>query len=67
MEEKRPNAIQELKEALATYTIEELSEALSISTKTLLSYCRSGRLRASKLAGRWVITRENALRLVNGE
>ena len=43
---------------MSIYTVEDLAETLSISTKTIKQYLREGRLRGRKIGKRWYIAGE---------
>ena len=47
--------------ALKLYSLKELSKTLGITTFTLRTYIRQGKLRARKMGTKWLIT-EDALR-----
>ena len=49
------------------YTLEELSEKLSVTVYTLRNYIRSGKLKAAKIGGKWRVSEENLLRFINGD
>ena len=49
------------------YTLQELAEALEVSYKTMLLYCKSGKLKANKIGGRWKVSQSNLDKFLNGE
>ncbi|MDR1915715.1 MAG: helix-turn-helix domain-containing protein [Synergistaceae bacterium] len=63
-----PENVKELREALGKfYTVEDVSAALEVTTRTVFSYIRSGRIKAVKVAGTWRVSVENLRRFMNGE
>ncbi len=46
---------------IRAYTLMELTRSLGVTTMTLRKYIKDGKLRARKMAGKWVVT-EAALR-----
>lgn len=51
---------------LDIYTVNDIAEALHTTPRTVLNYLRSGRLKGAKIGGKWLVTRENLLELING-
>lgn len=51
---------------LDVYNVNDIAEALHITPRTVLNYLRSGRLKGAKIGGKWLVTRENLLELING-
>ena len=49
------------------FTLAEVAEALNITTRSLMTYIKQGRLKAVKLAGKWRISEDNLRAFVNGE
>ena len=52
---------------IKVYSLKEVSEMLTVSTRTLLQYVRDGRIRAVKIGGRWTVSEENLRHFVNGD
>jgi len=48
------------------YSVRELSEMLGITTATILTYIKSGRLKAQKIGGRWQIASDNLREFLTG-
>ena len=48
------------------YTLQELSEELTVTKHTLRAYIKQGKLRGRKVAGRWIITEENLREFLEG-
>ena len=48
------------------FTLAEVSAALNITTRSLLTYVKTGRLKAVKLAGKWRVSEDNLRDFVNG-
>lgn len=49
------------------YTLTELEPVLGVTHRTLLSYIKEGRIKATKIGGKWKVTEENLNRFLNGE
>lgn len=49
------------------YDLKEVESILKVSNKTLLNYIKSGKIKATKIGGKWTITKENLERYVKGE
>lgn len=49
------------------YTLSELSEMLEVTTRTLYTYIKSGRLKAVKVGHTWRVTEENLKAFLNGD
>lgn len=49
------------------YELREIEELLKVSNKTLLRYIKSGKLIATKIGGKWIVTEENLQKLIKGE
>lgn len=49
------------------YTLTELEPVLGVTHRTLLDYVRKGKLKAVKIGGKWKVSEENLMKLVNGE
>lgn len=47
------------------YTLEEVSELVHISRKTLYTYIREGKLKAAKIGRSWRITAKNLEEFLN--
>lgn len=52
---------------LKFYTLAELEEMLKVTNRTLLTYARSGKLKAVKIGGKWIVSEENLKKFLNGE
>lgn len=49
------------------YTLTEIEPILGITHRTLLTYVKTGRLKAVKWGGKWRITEDNLRHFINGE
>lgn len=49
------------------YTLQELEPLLGVTHRTLLSYVKSGRLKAVKIGGKWRVTRDTLDKFLKGE
>ena len=54
-------------EKYRTYSLTELEKILDVTHRTLLTYVKSGRLKAVKIGGKWKVSEENLNRFINGE
>lgn len=52
---------------LKIYTLEEISEMLNVTRRTLYTYIKEGKLKAVKVAGVWRVTEKNLKSYLNGE
>lgn len=52
---------------LKVYRIPEIAEILSVTERTVLSYCEKGKLKARKIGGRWTVSHKNLQAFLNGE
>lgn len=41
---------------MTLYTLQEISRTLDITTGTLRTYIKNGKLKAKKVAGKWIVT-----------
>lgn len=60
------NRAEELKD-YTVYTLTELEPILGVTHRTLLSYVKSGRLKAVKVGGKWKVSKDNLAKFINGE
>lgn len=49
------------------YSLEEVSEILDVTVRTLYRYIKDERLKANKVGGRWLVTQENLEKFIKGE
>lgn len=49
------------------YTLKDLEAVLGVTYRTLLTYCNSGKLKATKIGGIWKVTASNLEKFLNGE
>lgn len=49
------------------YTLAEIATALNITTRTLLTYIKQGRLKAVKIGGKWLVSEQNYSDFINGK
>ena len=66
MKEKTKTAPAELQD-LRLYTLEDIRPILGVSHKTLVRYMTSGKLQATKIGGKWRVSRPNLDKFLNGE
>lgn len=52
---------------LKMYRIPELAEILGVTTRTILSYCEKGKLKAQKIGGKWTVSHKNLQAFINAE
>ena len=52
---------------IIVYTLGEIETMLKVTRRTLLSYIKAGKLTAVKIGGKWIVTRENLERFINGK
>lgn len=52
---------------LKLYTLTDLEQVLGVTHRTLLTYVKTGRLKAVKVGGKWKVTEENVRHFINGE
>lgn len=55
----------ETMEDVKVYTVNELAAILKVHRETALRYCEKGKIRARKVAGRWLVTDENLRRFLD--
>jgi len=46
---------------MTLYTLQEISRTLDVTTGTLRTYIKNGKIKAKKVAGKWIVT-DSALR-----
>ena len=51
---------------IKTYTVNEAETILKVKNKTIRSYIKDGKLKASKIGKRWVIRHEDIEKFING-
>lgn len=49
-----------------TYTLVEISQALNVTQRSLLTYIKQGKLKAVKIGGKWRVSEQNYLDFING-
>ena len=49
------------------YTLTELEKVIGVSHRTLLSYVKSGQLKARKIAGKWRVTSDQLRDFLDGK
>lgn len=49
------------------YTLTELEKVIGVSHRTLLSYVKSGKLKARKIAGKWRVTSDQLRDFLDGK
>jgi|WetSurMetagenome_2_1015567.scaffolds.fasta_scaffold1297240_1 excisionase family DNA binding protein len=53
-------------EDIKLYSVKELSELLGVTKAAILSYIKTGRLKAQMLGGKWVIANDNLKEFLTG-
>lgn len=48
------------------YSLQEVAKILGVTERSLLTYIKTGRLRAQKIGGRWRVSYENLKAFING-
>lgn len=48
------------------YTLNEIAKILNVSVRTLYNYIDNGRLKATKIGGKWLVTEEFLKELIEG-
>lgn len=49
------------------YSLTELEPVLGVTHRTLLSYVKTGKLKAVKIGGKWKVSEENLRNFINGD
>lgn len=49
------------------YTLDELAEQFQVTTRTLRTYIKNGKLKAVKIGTRWIVSAENLNDFINGK
>jgi len=49
------------------YSVQELSQDLKVTSLSVRTYIRDGKLKARKIGGRWYVAEENLLNFLKGE
>ena len=52
---------------LNVYTLTELEPILGVTHRTLLTYVKTGKLKAVKIGGKYKVSEENLKKFINGE
>jgi excisionase family DNA binding protein len=50
---------------IKTYSVKEVCELLGVSRRTITSYVNDGKLKGSKIGGRWVFTEKQLKEFIN--
>lgn len=50
-----------------TYTLTELESVIGVSHLTLMRYVKNGKLKATKVGGKWRVSEANLKAFINGE
>ena len=58
---------KETLEAIKLFTLAELEEVLDVTHRTLLTYVKTGKLKAVKVGGKWKVSEANLNSFINGE
>ena len=49
------------------YTLEDIAEMLQVTRRTLYNYIKDGKLKANKVANKWIVTEENLNDFIEGK
>ena len=52
---------------LRLYSLEELSQLIGVTHRTVWNYVKAGKIKATKIGGAWKVTEENFKKFINGE
>lgn len=52
---------------IKVYTLKEVAEVLKVTERTLLTYLKEGKLKGTKIGGKWIISQENMQNFINGK
>lgn len=55
-----------MKENIELYTVKDIAQFTSMTTRTILSYIKSGVLQGRKIGGQWRFTKEDVVRFMDG-
>lgn len=56
----------ELLKDIKLYDIKQTAELLGVTTRTLQTYIKKGRIKARKIGGKWKFTESNIAEFLNG-
>lgn len=51
---------------IKVYTLKEVAEVIKVTERTLLTYIKEGKLKATKIGGKWIVSQENLQNFING-
>ena len=54
-------------DTLKLYTLTELEPILGVTHRTLLTYMNEGRLKGTKIGGKWKVSAKNLKSFINGD
>lgn len=52
---------------IKVYTLEEVSELLKVTVRTLYNYIHDDRLKATKIGNKWIVTESNLKDFIEGK
>lgn len=52
---------------IKVYTIQEISDLLKVTIRTLYTYIKNGRLKANKIGGKWIVTEQDLKDFIEGK
>lgn len=55
-----------MSENIKLYNLQELEGLLEVTSRTLLTYIKQGKLKAVKIGGKWKVSESNLQDFVNG-
>lgn len=67
MTEAERAAVEAFGAEVQTYNVKQAAAILKCTTRTINAYIKTGRLRGTKIAGRWYFTKAEIERLIRGD
>ncbi len=52
---------------VVVYTLEDIAKELQVTRRTLYNYIKSGKLKANKVANKWIVTEEQYKNFIEGK
>lgn len=49
------------------YTLEDIEKLLDVTRRTLYNYIKDGKLKANKVANKWIVTEEQLQNFIEGK
>lgn len=57
----------EIKPELKLYSLEDVSQIVGLTHRTIWNYVKAGKLPAVKIGGKWKVSEENLKKFINGD